>query len=229
MSINPIEVRNELLSLKEPEYQKFVASLIPNCDNLIGVRIPVIRKIAKRIAKENAIFYLLHAEDIYFEETMLKGLVIGNIKDDIEIVLEQASLFIPKVTNWSLCDSFCNELKIVKEHKERVWIFLECYIKSDKAYHIRVAVVILLSYYIEEKYLDDIFSIFDNIEHEDYYVKMAVAWAISICFIKYPDETTIYLKDNHLDDKTYNKALQKIRESLKIDKKTKEIIRTMRR
>lgn len=229
MSVNPNDIRNELLSLAEPKYKKFASSLIPGCDNLIGVRIPTIRKIAKRIVKDNPIEYLDNAEDIYFEETMLKALIIGNLKDDIEIVLEQITLFIPKITNWSICDSFCNELKIVKEHRERVLKFLQRYWQSDKGYEIRVAVVILLFYYIEEKYLDDLFFILDIIEHDDYYVKMAVAWAISMCFIKYPDETMHFLKDNHLDDETYNKSLQKIRESLKVGKETKEIIKAMRR
>lgn len=222
-------VRRELLSLAEEKYQKFASGLIPNCNNLIGVRIPNIRKIAKRIAKENPIEYLGNINDIYFEETMLKALIIGNMKDDIEIVLEQVALFIPKVSNWSICDSFCNELKIVRSHKEIVWKFLQKYWQSEEPYEIRVAVVIFLFHFIEKKYLDDLMFVFDVIKNDDYYVKMAVAWAISMCFVKFPKETMEYLKNNNLDKETYNKALQKIRESLQVDKETKELIKTMKR
>ncbi len=223
------QIRQELLELAEPKYQKFASALIPNCDNLIGVRIPAIRKIAKRIANENPIEFLQNTNDIYFEETMLKALVIGNMKEDIDTVLKQAKLFIPKITNWSLCDSFCNELKIIRKHQEKVWDFLEKYRHSNKAYEIRTAVVMMLFHFINEDYINEFFPIFDSIKHDDYYVKMGVAWAISICFVKFPEKTMTYLKNNQLDDETYNKSLQKIRESLRVDKSTKEIIKQMKR
>ncbi len=229
MNNRSLDIRKELFSLSDEKYRKFASSLIPGCDNLIGVRIPQIRKIAKQIVKDNPIDFLDNFEDICFEETMLRGLVIANLNDDIDIVLEQVALFIPKITNWSLCDSFCSELKIVRKHKEKVWGFLKRYYQSDECYEVRFAVVILLFHYIEEQYLNDIFFICDIITHEDYYVKMAVAWAISICFAKFPNETMPYLQNNNLDNDTYNKALQKIRESLRVDKATKEIIKSMKR
>ena len=223
-------VRQKLFDLAEEKYQKFSASLIPNCNNLIGVRIGNIRKLSKEIVKSGyALEYLKEGKEDYFEEVMLKGLIIGNLKEDIEVVLEQAKVFIPKISNWSLCDSFCCELKIIKKNRERVWGFLKDYINSNKPYDIRVAVVMYLNYYIEEKYLEDLFFAFDRINNDDYYVKMAVAWAVSICFVKFPDETMKYLHNNRLDDFTYNKALQKICESLRVDKEVKNIIRKMKR
>lgn len=175
MNNNELAIRQELERLAEDKYQKFASRLIPNCDNLMGVRIPAIRKIAKRIVKENPIEYLDNAKDIYFEETMLKALIIGNMQDDIEIILEQVALFIPQISNWSICDSFCSELKIVRKYKERFWKFMQRYWQSDKPYEVRAAIVLFLSHFIEEKYLDDLFFIFDAIENDDYYVKMAVA------------------------------------------------------
>ena len=138
-------------------------------------------------------------------------------------------MFIPKISNWSLCDSFCCELKIIKKNRERVWEFLKDYINSNKPYDIRVAVVMYLNYYIEEKYLEDLFFAFDRINNDDYYVKMAVSWAISICFVKFPDETMKYLHNNSLDDFTYNKALQKIIESNRVTKEKKDEVRKMKR
>ncbi len=224
-----LELRKELFAHCEDGYRDFASALIPGCNNLLGVRIPHLRKIAKRLIKENPIEFLENAQDIYFEETMLKGFIIANMRDDIESILEQVSLFIPKITNWSLCDSFCCELKIVRKHKELVWEFLTAYHQSGEAYEIRFAVVMLLFHYIEEKYLNDILLICDVIAHDDYYVKMAVAWAISMCFVKFPNETLAYLKSNNLDKETYNKTLQKICESLRVDKETKAKIKAMRR
>ncbi len=224
-----VAVREELLALAEPKYQKFSAALIPGCDNLLGVRIPALRTIAKRIAKEDAVNFLAKAEEKYFEETMLKGLIIGNMQGDVEEILAEAARFIPKVCNWSLCDSFCTELKMVKKHKERVWEFLQPYAHSTQAYDIRVAVVLGLMYYREEAYLEELFTQYNSITHEDYYVKMAVAWAVSMCFVAFPQRTMAFLKKNTLDDFTYNKSLQKIRESLKVDKDTKAVIKAMKR
>ncbi len=229
MYIKEFELRKELFALCEDRYRDFASALIPGCNNLLGVRIPQLRKMAKRLVKGNPIEFLDNAQDMYFEETMIKGFIIANMHEDIEIVLEQVSLFLPKITNWSLCDSFCNELKIVRKHKERVWKFLTAYHQSSETYEIRFAVVMLLFHYIEEKYLDDILFICDGIIHDDYYVKMAVAWALSMCFVKFPDVTLAYLKNNKLDNETFNKTLQKINESLRVDKESKAMIKAMKR
>lgn len=224
------EIRNELEELSEDKYRDFASALIPGKDNLIGVRIPNIRNLAKRIVKEERWEeYLEESQHAYFEETMLQALIIGQLKEDIHTVLKHVEGFIPRVDNWSVCDSFCNDLKIIREHKGVVWEFIQPYWQSNQPYHIRVAVVLMLSYYIDEAYLHGLFHIFDTISHEDYYVKMAVAWAISMCFVRYPEETMRYLKDNKLDDETYKKSLQKIRESNQVDKETKAVIKAMKR
>ncbi len=225
-------IRRELEALAEPSYSVFASKLIPNCSNLIGVRIPQLRRLAKAIVKDAPLDYLedlADAKTLYFEETMLQGLVIGNLREDIEVVLQEVARFIPKVTNWSLCDSFCNELKIVRQHRARVWAFLTPYFQSHKPYEIRVAVVLLRFHFIDEGYIDALFPIFDAIKHEDYYVKMAVAWALSMCFVKFPSKTMAYLQDNHLDDETYHKTLQKMRESTQVDGSTKARIKGMKR
>jgi hypothetical protein len=69
----------------------------------------------------------------------------------------------------------------------------------------------------------------DAIKHPGYYVKMAAAWAISLCYIKFPRITMDYLQNSSLDDFTYNKALQKIIESYQVNQDTKKIIRSMKR
>lgn len=87
----------------------------------------------------------------------------------------------------------------------------------------------LLNFYIKEPYINQVFELLDQTHREDYYVQMAVAWAISICFIKLPQITMNYLQNSMLDDFTFNKALQKIIESYRVDQETKTIIRGMKR
>lgn len=223
------DVRTELLSLAEPEYQKFASALIPNITNLLGVRLPALRKVAKRIAAEDWRGYLETAKNDYFEEAMLQAMVLGYVKTDLEEWLQQIARFVPKIDNWSVCDSFCIGLKRVKQHQDAMWAFLQPYLISDQEYEIRFGAVMLLNYYMDEHYIDKALAALDRIKHEAYYVKMAVAWAISIAYVKQPDITMRYLQNNTLDDFTYNKALQKITESLRVDAETKQLIRSMKR
>ena len=89
--------------------------------------------------------------------------------------------------------------------------------------------VLMISYYIEDKYLENIFVLCDTYNTKDYYVQMAVAWLISICYIKYPDITINYIKENHLDNFTHNKAIQKIRESYRVSIEDKEFLNGLKR
>ncbi|MBH1941170.1 DNA alkylation repair protein [Mobilitalea sibirica] len=222
-------IREQLREMSEEKYQRFSSSLTPGINNILGVRLPLLRKMAAKIAKEDYKFYLKYAEDETFEEVMLQGMVIGSCKAGIEEVLNMAADFIPKINNWSVCDSFCNGLKITKKHRERVWDFLQPYLRSDQEYDIRFGVVMLLHYYVLPEYTDKVFMHFNHIKHSGYYVKMAIAWAISVYFVLLPEKTKKYLLNNDLDDFTYNKALQKITESLRVDKETKAWVRGMKR
>lgn len=202
-------IRAQIMALADEKYRQFSASLIPNINNVVGVRLPELRKLARNIAKGDWRAYLAQADSDYFEEVMLQGMVIGCAKADVEEILHHIAAFVPKIDNWSVCDSFCSGLKITSLHKERVWEFIQPYLESDKEYDIRFGVVMLLNYYVDELYIHRVLERLDRITHEGYYVKMAVAWAVSICFVKLPDITMDYLRSNSLDDFTYNKALQR--------------------
>lgn len=222
-------IREQLFELADEKYRKFSSSLLPNIKNIIGVRLPELRKLAKAIAKEDWREFLKTADSEYFEEIMLQGMVIGYSKADIEEMLSYAAELIPKINNWSVCDSFCNGLKITENNMERVLEFLQPYLFSMKEYEVRFGVVMLLDFYINEEYIDKVLKLLDSIKHKAYYAEMAVAWAVSMCYIKFPQKTFKYLKRSNLDDFTYNKARQKITESLKVDKETKAVIREMKR
>lgn len=222
-------IRERILELADLEYQKFSSALCPNIDNILGVRLPLLRKIANEIAKGDWRDYIATAQNEYFEEVMLQGMVLGYVRTDIEEILSYVADFVPKIDNWSVCDSFCTGLKFTKNNMARVWEFLQPYLVSNEEYKMRFGIVMLLDFYIVDEYIDQVLILLDNAKHEGYYVKMAVAWAVSICYIKYQGKTMTYLKSNTLDNFTYNKALQKITESLRIDKETKNIIRSMKR
>lgn len=224
-------VKKKLHSLQDKKYKEFHGGLCPGTDNIIGVRVPVLREYAKELAKQHETRELLNEiDDEFYEEIMLKGMLIGLSKEDFETVQEYIQEFVPKIDNWAVCDVFCGGLKITKKHKTEMWEFIQKYLNSDAEFDIRFGVVMILSYYIEEDYLEKNFEIFNRIESEAYYVQMAVAWAISICLIKFYNETVEYLNKNaKLDQFTYNKAIQKAIESYRITDEQKQYLRSMKK
>lgn len=222
-------IKELLLEMSEEEYRKFSSSLTPGKDNILGVRLPNLRKLAVRIAKDDWRAYLSEATTDTFEEVMLQGMVIGYVKEGLEVMLKLVSDFIPLIDNWSVCDSFCSGLKFTNKYREQVWEFLRPYLESDQEFELRFGLVMLLNYYVLPEYAPKAFNYFDLIHHEGYYVKMAVAWAISIYYIKLPELTLGYLKNCCLDDFTYNKALQKVRESLRVKDEEKDMIKKLKR
>jgi len=222
-------IREQIFELADKEYQKFSSSLLPNTDNILGVRLPQLRKLAKAIAKDDWRKFMANYDSKYFEEIMLQGLVLGYAKADIEEILQYVADFVPKIDNWSVCDSFCAGLKFTKNNMEHVWNFIQPFLSSNKEFEVRFSVVMLLHFYINDEYIDKVIKSLDTIKHPGYYAKMAVAWTISICYIKFSKQTMDYLKNNSLDDFTYNKSLQKITESLRVDKETKIIIKSMKK
>lgn len=224
------KIKEKLFELADQKYKEFHSGLCPGSDNIIGVRVPILRNYAKELAKEYEVNELLkQIDNQYYEEIMLQGMLIGLTKQDFETMQNQIEEFIPKIDNWAVCDVFCAGLKATKKRKEEIWQFIQKYLLSDQEFEIRFGVVMILDYYIEEDYLEKDFKIFDSIISQAYYVQMAVAWAISICLIKFYDETIHYLKTANLDDFTYNKALQKAIESYRITDEKKQILRKMKR
>lgn len=230
--MNNKEIREKLFELADQKYKEFSSSLCPGSDNMIGVRMPLIKDIAKELAKENVKKYLQNASDKYYEEIMLQGLTIGFAKQlNIDEVLEHLKNFIPKINSWGICDSLCSNLKITKKNMKKMWDFLTIYTNSKKEFELRFSLVMMLDYYLTEEYIDKVLENIKKINHEGYYVKMAAAWLIAEAYIKQKYKTKEFLKENKykLDIFTYNKSLQKIIESNRIKEDEKQTIRKMKR
>lgn len=227
-----MEIEKDLFKLQDKKYQEFQKKLCPGINNIIGIRIPELRNYAKKI---NGQIEVNEIPTKYYEEIMLKGMLIGLRK---ELNLEQIENFIPLINNWAVCDTFCAGLKQIKKNKEVMWNFLQKYINSNKEFEVRFAVVILLDFYIDEEYIDNVLNLLEEINHEGYYAKMAVAWAYSFCFIKFFEKTKIkfeaikneILNKNKckIDQFTYNKAIQKAIESYRLTKEQKDVLRNLK-
>ena len=231
--LDGLTIKEHLLQLAERGNKKFTESLNPGVEHILGIRVPDLRKLAARIAKGDLEAYLDAADTYYMEERMLQGMVLGCIRPDAdtEVYLHRVTQFVWNINSWSVCDTFKfgGGKKFVEANKDRLWEYLKTWMHAEGEYEIRFGVVMAMQHFIDEEHLDELFSLYDGIRHEGYYVRMAVAWALSVCFVKFPERTLAYLKQNSLDKFTYNKALQKITESYRVDAATKEVIRAMKR
>lgn len=222
-------VREKLFEKQDLKYRKFHSTLCQNVDEIIGVRVPELRKMAKEIVVQDYAQFLQTCEDKYYEELVLQGLVIGYAKISIQETFEYLKKFVPKINSWAVCDTTCSNLKISKKYMKEMWEFLEQYINSKNEYEIRFALVMYLNYYLTDEYIDEILQKVDKITNKEYYVQMAIAWLISFAYIKQKDKTEKYLQKNNLDKFTQNKSIQKICESFRVDEKDKEKLRKLKK
>lgn len=223
------KIRQDLFAMQDLKYKEFHGSLCPDMDNIIGVRIPKLREYAKELYKCNNLKDI-KIEDKYYEELVIQGMLIGfQTKEPIEEVIKQVEEFIPKINSWAVCDTFCAGLKITKKYPTEMFKVIKKYLKSAQEYQVRFAIVMLLDYYINDQYIDQVLQILDNVKLDKYYVQMANAWAISICLIKYYNKTLDFLNTTKIDDFTYNKGIQKALESYRITNDQKEYLRTLKR
>jgi 3-methyladenine DNA glycosylase AlkD len=223
------EIKQILEQQADAAYRDFNSSLIPGTKNIIGVRIPILRSLAKQIVKADWRGYLAEASDDTYEEIMLQGLVIGYAKANIDEILDYFAAFIPKINDWSVNDCVCSTLKLVRKYPEKSWDFLMRYKERDSEFEQRVVAVMLMDHYLVDDYIDRVFAVWDELQHPGYYRMMGVAWGIATAYAKYPEKTHAFLLNNHLDDVTYNKAIRKMLESYRITPEQKEILRQMKR
>lgn len=229
------DILDELKKLKDEENAKLVLKLCKeeNSKQVLGIRIPKLRLLAKKLLKEwdsNELLNNVQGEHYYLEETILEGLIIGYSKIALDKKLVLIKNFIPKITNWLICDTFCPTIKIKKNELKTFWNFLKPYLHSKKEFYVRFGIVMLLDNYVIDDYVDKVIIALDKTRCEKYYASMAKAWTLAEIGIKYQDKLMSYLEgENHLDTFTYNKTLQKMLESYRINDELKNKLRKMKR
>lgn len=224
-------LRTRLRGIADEKYREFHGKLIPGVtQEFWGIRVPELRKAAKEIIRGDWREFLASAkEEPVYELTMLSGLVIAGAKCEFEEKLERLAGFIPRIDNWAVCDIVCGELKAVKKNRERMYEFLQPYFEAEGEYERRFALVILMQHYLVDEWIDRVIAVYGSVRLEEYYVKMAAAWGLSVCFVKFRDKTLEFLRETAMDDWTYNKTLQKARESYRVSPEDKEMLKGMKR
>lgn len=224
-----INLREKLQSLATEKYKNFSEKLVFTDYKILGVKLPELRKIAKNFTEEEKVQYLNSSlKNKTFEEIMIYGFVLGSMKVSIVEFLKYFDKFLPFVDNWSICDSCVASFKIIAKNKQIFLPKVEELLSSKNPFFVRVAFVVLLDYYLVDEYLDFIFDKLNSIKLDNYYVKMAQAWLISVCFVKYKNKTLDFLKNNFLDEFTHNKAISKICDSFRVLAEDKVMIKSLK-
>ena len=226
--MNLDEIKLKMQQAQDRANAEHFAKTSPDVKNITGVRIPYMRKLAKEIAKGDTKYFLDNYNIETHEEFLLKGIVILSSKFSLEEKFAYLEKYVPEIYDWSGCDVLESTLKCKDDELHLVYDFIMKYRYSKNEYETRFMIVMLFNF-LREDYLDKIKEILETENFDKYYTQMAAAWLISVMFIKYRDYTLSYLNNNSLDDFTYNKALQKIRESNRASKEDKELVKKMKR
>ena len=224
-----MKIQKELFSLQDKKYMKFLSKLTPNVseDTIIGVRIPEIRKLAKKLIKNDQYEdFLKKLPHKYYDENLLHGAIISENKN-FENCIQLLDSFLPFIDNWAVCDTISP--KIFKKHKRELIEKIKEWIKSEKTYICRFGVEMLMTHFLDEDFENEYLEMVANIHSEEYYVKMVIAWFFATALAKKWDCAVIYLENDRLNIWVHNKTIQKARESLRITNEKKEYLKGLRK
>ena len=222
-------IRQELYALQDLKYRDFNSSLIPNIEKrtIIGVRVPEVRKLAKKLFAEIDCFrYFNILPHGYFEENLLHAFMIEKI-NDFDICIKAAEDFLPYIDNWAVCDSFFPP--VFKKQKEKLLPRIPRLIKSGHTYTVRYAIEILMRLFLDESFKAEYLETVSSVVSEDYYVNMMRAWYFATALAKQYESAIVYIKENRLDDWTHTMTINKAVESRRINAETKSYLKTFRR
>lgn len=221
-----MKIREELFKFQDLNYKEFHKKLVPDLDEdkIIGVRVPILRKIAKQAVKER----LIVDAPYYYEEFMIKGLMIGYSKAQLDEKLNQLKEFVGLIDNWAVCDGCCSNLKFTEKNREIMLDFISPYINKSQ-FETRFAVVMLMLYYLCDEYIDRALELMLTVNFGEYYADMAVAWALATAMVRYPEKVLAVIENNSLPVWVHNKTIQKCRESYRISKEMKEHLNALKR
>lgn len=231
MDLLRAELREKLRALADEKYRAFSQKLIPEETRIIGVRVPLLREFAKAYRGRELELLATMGTPHFMEEIMVDSFLYAQVAASMPYKNQMQYLekLVPLLNNWALCDTCCASLKYVRKQRSEYWPWLCEQSCASSPWSQRFAVVMMLNHYLIDSYRDAVLELMEKVSSEHYYVSMAVAWAISICYIKYPSVTIEYVKNSKLPTITINRAIRKIRESRQVNEAEKEMIALLKR
>lgn len=221
-------IREDLFAMQDLSYRDFHSRLMPDVDKaaVIGVRVPELRKYVKELAKDPEIQEFL--DDLphqYYEENNVHGFLIQQMKE-YEKCMEELEKFLPYINNWAICDM--TSPKVFKKHKEELLEAVRRWIASNHIYTVRYGIGMLMQHYLDEDFREEYPQMVSEIQSEEYYVNMMIAWYFATALAKQYETILPYIEKQKLDVWTHNKTIQKACESYRITPEQKAYLRTLK-
>ena len=223
------DIINYLKSIADEKYKKFHSGIVKDTDSqILGIRLPVLRKIAKDILKGDYEGFLHNSGKTYYEEVMLRGLVTAQIKGGFEDVKKRVNDFVPWIDNWAVNDTFCSAFKIIKNFHGEFFEHIETYLKSENPWAVRVGIVLMMNYYLTDEYIDRVLERVENTVSDQYYVQMGKAWLLATAAAKFRDKTINFIETAELENKTFYMTVQKCVDSYRVPQEDKSYLKSLR-
>ena len=222
------EIQKQLFELQDMAYKDFHSKLIPDIDsnNVIGIRVPVLRKYAKSIAgTELAEKFIKELPHHYYEENNLHMMLITGIKD-YEKCLSEIERFLPYIDNWATCDFPAP--KCFENHREDLLPVIKRWIASSETYTIRYGIGMLMRLYLDEDFDPEYVRIVAGVKSDEYYVNMMIAWYMATALAKQWDAVIPYIEEHRMSDWVHRKTIQKAVESYRITDEQKKYLKGYR-
>lgn len=206
-------------------YAAFNKRIVNTKMPVVGVRVPDLRRLARELASDVGaaeISELLTVQDESFDYVLLCGLLITHARLDDQTVIDLTKQYLSRIDSWAHIDVFI-------EKKRRFaggswWNFvLEC-LQSEAEFTVRYGVVSLMTNFLDEAHIDKVFAALQNVRHDGYYVKMALAWLYATAAVQFFELTLAELENGHVDAWMRNKAYQKMRESRRFTPEQQKVI-----
>lgn len=223
-----VDFRSMLRDAADPSLAAFNSKLTPGKGRITGVRVPVIRSIARTIVVDDW-SQILDGEPESFEEEMLRGVVIATAPVTVEDRISLTEDFLYYVDNWATCDLFCNSWRFGKRDSETVWNYFSSLMDSGEEYRMRTSIVARMSHFEDRAHSQSLLDDLASHDNPGYYYRMGAAWAVSMIYVRHPDIAEDLLRSERLEIWTHNKSIQKIRESRRVSVEDKERIGALRR
>ncbi len=221
-------ITERLFAHTDNEYRIFSEKIIPDTHyKMLGVRVPVIRKIVKEAVNTGEFISFLTENHVYYEEYFAHGLCLSAIKDETEFY-KALNAFLPFIDNWAICDSVAASVKKQAKNRELLYKNVLTWLKSDKVYTVRFGIVCLMNYFIDDEYADEILKLITRIKTDEYYINMAIAWLLSVMLIKKYEKTLPLIESKSLAPFIHNKTIDKARDSFRIAEKTKIYLKSLK-
>lgn len=222
------EIEKRLFEMQDTEYRDFQSKLMPTVEKgrIIGVRTPSLRKLAKELAKQPVSDAFLNGlPHKYYEEDNLHAFLLEQIKDFDRAVCE-IDRFLPYVDNWATCDMMSP--KVLLRYPDRLIEKIDVWLSSGDTYAVRFGIKMLMSGFLDDRFLPEYADRVAAVRSDEYYVKMMAAWYFATALAKQYEAVLPYITEHRLDTWTHNKAIQKALESNRITPEQKAYLRTMK-